>query len=164
MDRLGGEELFGPGDDGRLGLVGMCATEDLEGEFVDDVRHEEVEQTAGELLVLLMEGEFDAIDLVVQGANRDADRRDLIDTLDAEAVVFHARDEGAQQALVLAEERPDALPEGGLGEQRPGGDGEEGGGGHKHGGTHKSGNERGLVKFRHRTVLSPTKGDRVNWV
>ena len=142
----------------------MGAAEDLEGEFIDDVRHEEIEQAAGELLVLLMEGELDAVDLVVQGANRDADRRGLVDTLDAETVVLHARDEGAQQALILAEERLNALPEGGLGEQRPGGDGEEGGGGHEHGGTHKSGYESGVIKFRHRTVLSPTKGDRVNWV
>ena len=128
----------------------MGATEDLEGEIVDNVRHQEVEQTAGEFLVLLMEGEFDAVDLVVKGADREADRRGLIDTLDPEAVVLHTRDEGPDEALVLAEERLDALPEGGLGEQRPGGDGDEGGGGlgrHEHGGTHKSGHERGLVCF-----------------
>ena len=146
----GGEELFGPGDDNRLGLVGVGAAEDLEGELIDDVRHEQVEQEAGELRVLLMEGEFDAVDLVGQAEDREAEAGGLIDALDAEAKSLLARDEGADQSLVLAEERLDALPEGGLGEQRPGGDADEGGGGsgrHKHGGTHKRGSERGLVYF-----------------
>jgi hypothetical protein len=63
-----------------------------------------------------MEGEFDAVDPIGQGEDREADRRGLVDTLDAEAGGLHAGDEGAEQALVLAEERLDALPEGGLGE------------------------------------------------
>ena len=128
----------------------MGAAEDLEGEVVDDIRHEKVEQAAGEFGVLLMEGEFDAVDLVGQAEDREADRRGLVEALDAEAEGLLAGDEGAAEALVLAEERLDALPEGGLGEQRPGGDGDEGGGGlgrHEHGGTHKSGDERGLVCF-----------------
>ena len=128
----------------------MGAAEDLEGNFVDDVRHQEVEQAAGELLVLLMEGEFDAVDLIGQAEDREADRCGLVDTVDTEAEGLLAGDEGAAEAFVLAEERLDALPEGGLGEQRPGGDGDEGGGGlgrHEHGGTHKSGDERGLVCF-----------------
>ena len=128
----------------------MGAAEDLEGELVDDVRHQQVEQKAGEFSILLMEGEFDAVDLVGQAEDREAEAGGLVDALDAEAEGLLARDEGAAEALVLAEERLDALPEGGLGEQRPGGDGDEGGGGqgrHEHGGTHKSGHERGLVCF-----------------
>ncbi len=123
----------------------MGATEDLEGKLIDDVRHEQVEQEAGELRVLLMEGEFDAFDLVGKAEDREAEAGGLVDALDAEAKGLLARDEGAQQALVLAEERLDALAERGLGEQRPGGDGDEGGGGggdHGRGGTHKSGSER----------------------
>jgi len=86
------------------------AAEDLEGKLVDEIRHEQVEQAAGEFGVLLMEGELDAVDPVGQAADREADRSGLVDTVDAEAEGLLAGDEGAAEALVLAEERLDALP------------------------------------------------------